>query len=107
MGYLEIPLVADPLLFSDQLCDSINTMVAELKKALVKGVHETLKLFGAHFEEVDFVEVTKGFPLEYTREQLEKIRHDTKKFAEDYDNIIAPDTDAQGRPVERVADPRA
>jgi hypothetical protein len=107
MGYLEIPLVADPLLFPDQLCDSINTVVAEVKKALVKGVHEMLALFGAHFEDVDFAEVIKGFPIEYTQEQLEKIRQDTRTFAEDYGNILAPDTDAQGRPVERAADPRA
>jgi hypothetical protein len=105
--HLEIPLVADPLLFPDQLHDSINTVVAEVKKALVKGVHETLSLFGAHFEDVDFAEVTKGFPFEYTQEQLEEIRRNTKKFAEDYGNIIAPNTDAQGRPVERAADPRA
>jgi hypothetical protein len=81
--YLEIPLVADPLLFPDQLRDSINTVVAEVKKALVKGVHETLTLFGDHFEDVYFTEVTKGFPFEYTQEQLEEICHNTKKFAED------------------------
>jgi hypothetical protein len=68
MRYLDIPLIADPLLFPDQLRSSINTVVDEVKKAVVSGVHETLTLFGTHFDGIDFAEVTKGFPLGYTQE---------------------------------------
>ena len=105
LGHLEIPLIAGPALLPDQLRLSISKVVAEVKRALVRGVHETLTLFGAHFDDVAFPEVVAGFPDTYTQDDLDKIRRDTKEHADQFANAMAPDTDAEGRPVEHAADP--
>lgn len=65
-----------------------------------------LTLIGSHFDatEVNFGEVAQGFPSVYTAAELDQIRADTRKPAEDFANLLSPDTDAQGNPVAPAAD---